>query len=226
MGNLTINQLIYNLRLLLKDNKSDDLKFTDRNLEFIINYLRVKLIRQDNQKGRSISNNIEQQLGPLELEIIDSSESNDFITGVNILRTVKELPSTIDIDGNNLITYVGGLGFDNKIDYTTYSQAVKKSWSKYASKRISAFLYNNRLYISGCNNYELQYITVNGVFENPRELFNFNREDGSPCYDPNKDKYPLSQHMIDMINSIVKRQELDLYYQLIEDKVNDGQSNS
>ena len=47
----TINQIIYNLRGLIKDSGSDDLKFTDRQLEYIINYVRAKLVAQEIDRG-------------------------------------------------------------------------------------------------------------------------------------------------------------------------------
>lgn len=221
----TINEIIYNIRMEIKDNRSDDIKLSDRNIEFLINFLRAKLIRQDVQKHKSISPNYEQSLGVIDLELIDSSEDPDFNTGSYILRSVKEIPTPIDVDGDELITKVSGLDGLSRIDFTSEAQANKRRWLKYASKRITAYYSGGRIYIAGCPT-ELRYITLEGVFENPREVANFKKKDGEPCYDPNKDRYPISAHMIDMLNSLVKRQELDLYFQLIEDKINDGQSNA
>lgn len=221
---MTLAEIIFNLRLQLKDNRTDDLKFSDRNLEFMINYVRAKLIRQDIQKGRKVSNNISQSLGVLELEITDASGDINFESEYNILKTIKPIPNAIEVDGNDMITFIAGLDNKNRIDFKSKAQAIKNSWNKYASKRIAAYLENNHIYIPNCN-LELTYITVDGVFENPREVANFKRKDGEPCFDIYKDSYPISQNMIDMLNSIIKRQELDLYFQLIEDKINDGQTN-
>lgn len=222
---MTINELIYNVRMEIKDFKSDDIKLSDRNIEFLINFLRVKLIRQDVQKQKSTSPNYEQSLGVLELENVDKSEDSDFPTGTNILRSVKEIPTPIDVDGSELITGIYGLDGGNRIDFKPRVQAIKNSWTKYASKRLVAYYSGNRLYIVNCLN-ELENIIVDGVFENPREVAKFKKKDGEPCYNPDVDRYPISGHMIDMMNSLIKRQELDLYFRLIEDKINDGQSDS
>lgn len=221
----TINKLIYNLRMQIKDDKSDDVKLTDRNIEFIINYIRAKLIRQDIQKGRSISSNITQSLGVIELEKVDASENNKFITGKNILRSVKEIPSPLDFEGTSLITDVSGLDGTSIIDFMQSAKANKRKNTKYASKRLAAYYDNNRLYLDNCNSMEIRYITASGVFEDPRAVSEFQNTDGSSCYDPNKDVYPMSSHMIDMMNSIIKNNELSHYFQLLRDNVNDGESN-
>lgn len=222
---MTINELIYTVRMEIKDFKSDDIKLSDRNIEFLINFLRVKLIRQEIQKNRDVSSSIEQNLGVIELEQVDISEDSDFITDSYILRSVKEIPTPIDVNGNELITTITGLDGGNRIDFKSKAQAIKNSWTKYASKRLAAYYFGNRIYLVNCPD-ETQFITVNGVFENPRDVAAFTRKDGEPCYNPNKDRYPMSMHMNDQITSLIKRKELDLYFQLIEDKINDGQSNS
>lgn len=222
---MTLAEIIYNLRQEIKDNNSDDLKFSDRNLEFMINYIRIKLIRQDIQKGRTVNPNIQQNLGVLKLEISDKSEDVDYITGHEILRTIDEIPTPIDIDGTPLITFISGLDGSNRIDIKPRVLAIKNKDTKYASKRLVAYTANNKIYIPNCNK-ELTYITVDGVFENPREVSKFKNKDGESCFDIQKDRYPISGHMIDMLNSIIKRNELDLYFQLIEDDVNDGETNN
>src|SRR5690606_8804869 len=124
----TINELIYTVRMEIKDFKSDDIKLSDRNIEFLINFLRVKLIRQDVQKHKSVSPNYEQSLGVVQLEAVDTSEDPDFDTGNYILRSVKEIPTPVDVDGSELITRVSGLDGLNRIDFTSEAQATKKRW--------------------------------------------------------------------------------------------------
>src|SRR5690606_10008233 len=136
---MTIAELIYNVRMEIKDFKSDDIKLSDRNIEFLINFLRVKLIRQDVQKNKSVSPNYEQSLGVIDLEVVDTSEDSDYKTGSNILRSIKEIPIPVDVDGSELITRVSGLDGLTRIDFTSEAQANKKRWLKYASKRITAY---------------------------------------------------------------------------------------
>ena len=56
----TINELIYNIRNQIKQARPDDIQISDRQIEFMCNYIREKLIVQQLQKGRSISSNIKQ----------------------------------------------------------------------------------------------------------------------------------------------------------------------
>lgn len=221
---LTLNQIIYNLRNLTRDSKSDDLKLTDRQYEFILSYLREKLIVQQLQKGRSISSNIKQDLGVIELEKIDRSEDS-IITKKYILRSTVQIPQTVELDQKDLLTYVGGLDKQSPIAFKTKSYASRVKDLKYASKEMVAYLSDGYLYISGCSNPNLKYINVEGVFFSPREVFNFKKEDGSPCYNPNTDRYPISGRMIDMINDIFKTKELNLILQIPEDLTNDSLAN-
>ena len=100
---MTINQIIYNLRKLLKDT-SDDIKLSDRNFEFIINYLREKLIVQQIQKGRSISSNIKQDLGQVLVEKVDMNDSGFVNVKKGIFINVLPIPKPIELDQNDAIT--------------------------------------------------------------------------------------------------------------------------
>lgn len=218
----TLNQLIYNIRTLIRDNKSDDLKFTDRNIEFWIKYIRTKLIRQDIQKGRSFSDNIVEYLPNIPLISVDKAEDNNITIGSNIIRTGVQLPKPISGNQQDMIISVSGLDRTYPISIMPKVQAIRNKYNKYGNKLPVAFYDNKYIYILGCN-ILLENITVAGIFEDPREVYNFNNPNG--IYNPDLEEYPMEGHMIDMMNSIIKRNELDLYFQIPEDKVNDAQTN-
>ena len=221
---MTLYQIIYNIRNLVKDSKSDDLKLSDRQYEFIVNYLREKLIVQQLQKGRSISSNIKQDLGVIELEKVDRSE-DEIISKRYVLKSKVQIPQTIELDQKDLLTYVGGTDKQSPIAFKTKSYASRVKNLKYSSKEMVAYLTDGYLYISGCSNPNLKYINVEGVFLSPRDVYNFKREDGSPCYNPSTDRYPISGRMIDMINDLIKSKEFNLLYQIPEDLTNDSLAN-
>ena len=95
--------VVCNLKNLIKD-KSDDIMLSDRQIEFMINYLREKLIVQQLQKGRSISSNIKQDLGQIALSKVDSNDGS-LVTGKNILRTSTTIPQPVELDHQDLLTY-------------------------------------------------------------------------------------------------------------------------
>lgn len=219
---MTIREIIYNIRHLIKDNKSDDLKFTDRNLEFMVNYIREKLIVQHLQKNRSVSSNIVQDLGQIPLVKVDTAEGA-IATGNYILKSTVRIPQPIELDQKDLITYVGSIDRQAPaIPFKTKAEAYWMKQGKYSCKQAVSYLHDGYLYITNHPNANLKWIHAEGVFLNPRDVHRFKRPNGNPCYNPDTDQYPISGRMLDMLNSIIKKQELDLYFQIAEDTSNDA----
>lgn len=222
---MTIRELVYNLKELIKD-RSDDLILTDRHVEFVINYLREKLIVQQLQKGRSISSNIKQDLGEVALQRIDTNTGGLKVTDKTILRTTVTIPQPIELDQMDLITYIGGLDKQSPITYKTKANAKWNKYNKYASKEPLAYYSNGYIYITGCANPGLKWINIEGVFLNPRDVHNFKNPDGTPCYNPDVDNYPISGRMVDTIMDLIKTKELNLFLQLVEDSTNNASNKS
>src|SRR5690606_933743 len=100
---VTLNKLIYNIRGLIRDNRADDLKFSDRQIEFWIKYLRTKLIRQDLNKGRSVSDNITEYLPKVDIISVDKAEDTGINIGSNIFRSSNPLPKPISTADKDMI---------------------------------------------------------------------------------------------------------------------------
>lgn len=222
---MTIRELVYNLKELIKD-RSDDIILSDRQVEFMINYLREKLIVQQLQKGRSISSNIKQDLGEVALQRVDGNGGGVKVTDRTILRTTVTIPQPIELDQQDLITYIGGLDKHSPITYKTKANAKWNKYNKYASKEPLAYYSNGYIYITGCANPGLKWINIEGVFANPRAVHNYKNPDGTPCYDPDVDNYPLSGRMVDAIMDLIKTKELNLFMQIVEDSTNNASNKS
>jgi len=222
---MTINEIIYNLRNQIKQARPDDLQISDRQLEFICNYLREKLIVQQLQKGRSISSNIKQDLGQVPVTIVDKGEGSN-LTGRYIIRTTNKIPQPIELDQKDAITYVGGLDKQSFISFKTKAHVRYNQYNKYASKSPLAYYSEGYIYITNCPNSLLEYINIEGVFLNPRDVSKFKNADGTTCYNPDVDQYPISGRMIDTINQLIKKQELGEFLQLQEDTSNNADTQS
>lgn len=218
---MTINQIIYNLRNLYKDAKSDDIKLSDRQLEFIVNYLRADLIGQDYNKGRSLSSNVKQDLGKVELVKIDASEDTSLKSNTFILKSKFKLPKPLEFNNKDAITYVGGIDKVSPMQFSTKAATTWSKHSKYASKNILPFIKEGYLYLYNCTSFT-KWVNVEGVFENPREVAKFKQVGGLPVYDPNVDDYPISGKMIRTINQLFLTGEIALFVQLTEDIRNDA----
>lgn len=221
---MVIKELVYNLRNQLKAVWSDDIKMSDRQIEFMINYIREKLIVQQLQKGRSISSNIKQDLGQVSIQRIDKAATGTILVGRDILRTTVIVPQPIELDQQDLFTYIGGLDKQSSIPYKTKATARWNKYTKYSSKESLAYYSNGYIYITNCSNPSLRYINIEGVFLNPRDVHNFKNPNGTPCYDPDIDNYPLSGRMVDTIMDLIKNKEYNLYLQLPTDETNNATS--
>lgn len=217
---VTIREIVYNIRNLIKD-RSDDIKLSDRQLEFIVNYLREKLIVQQIQKGRSISSNIKQDLGQVELTKVDTGDGT-LLTGKNILRTLNKVPQPIELDHQDLFTYVGGMDKQSPTQYKTKANAKWNKHNKYASKEPLSYYSNGYIYITNMPNPSLKWINIEGVFLTPRDVHSFKHPNGTPVYNPDVDAYPISGRMLDTINDLVKTKELNLFLQVLDDTTNNA----
>lgn len=222
--NNTLRHIVYNIRTLIKDRHSDDLQFTDRNIAYWVKYLRAKLIRQGIDRGNSISDNLKQELS-VDFESIDTGSSLGVETGSREIKSSTKIPKFISSKNKDLLTSITSPVDDSFIvTIQPKAKAIRNHNNKYGRKYPVAYLDNGYLYIKGCNFY-IENLDVTGVFQDPEEAARFNNPELTSDEFMDED-YPIEDHMIDMINSIVKSNELNLYFQIPSDKVNDAQTSS
>ncbi len=217
---LTLPKIIYNLRNLIRDNRSDDIRVTDRQLEFIVNYYRAKLIKQDADKKRPISSNVIQDLGKVALTKMDISELSGIVTGDNILRTTSHIPKLIELNDKDAIMYVGGLDKVSSIDFISKTQSKWNRHSKYGSKLPTSYTRNGYLYVVNFPK-NTKFINIEGIFANPREVALY-KNAGISCFNIDLDPYPISEYMISTINDMVLTKELSMLLSIHPDNVNDA----
>lgn len=217
---MTIKELVYNIRNQLKIARPDDLNISDRQIEFMINYLREKLIVQHLQKGRSISSIYKQDLGQVSIQKIDRGEGV-LLSNTSVFRTTKKIPQPIELDQQDLFTYIGGIDKQSPFIYKTKANAKWNAYTKYSSKLPLAYYSNGYMYITNCSNQGLKWINIEGVFNNPREVSKF-KTNGESCYNPDIDIYPISGRFIDMINELIKSKELNTFLQIAENNTNNS----
>lgn len=213
-------EIIRNLRKIIKDT-SDDRLISDYQMIFIINYIRSFLIRQDYEKGRSLSSNVIQDLGVVNFVSIDKAESDVTSATVNIFKSEAEIPKPIEVYNKDLITYIGGVDKQSPIQFTTKARA---TWDKYAAKfthgKERAFIKDGYMYIEGCEDYVV-YKSIEGVFENPIDVWVFK---GLTSHDdPDLTlMYPMSSHMIRTMNDLILQGELNILNMISDDKLNNA----
>ena len=228
---MTINDIITNIRnIMYKGLASDDVAVDNRTIKKWIRLHRVLLLKQDLEKGKSAPAQVVQTLGCLELECVDKAECCQFglVSGEYVKRTPL-LPTPISYSTslnkiNTLFTYVG-LVTGESIDLVTKEEAVQSRFLKYTGNSIRAYYELGRIYV--INAQELEFIKVNGVFEDPETLASFNQcGSPDPCYSDDG-PYPMTEYHVSLaIPMILKTYVQPIMHPSVkQDIINDSLDN-
>lgn len=181
---------------------SDDESISLRLVKYWISNTRSMLIRQDIEKGRSISSNILQTISCLEVTEVDASTcACNIEMGCTIMRTVRQIPKPIEVGQRDLILRVGPIDLTKRA--FTFINQFRANWSGYGDFNVNpkAFYRDQYIYIINAPQ-GLKYITIQGVFENPEDLADYISCSNTPCY-TDDDFYPISAWMIPAMEKII-----------------------
>jgi hypothetical protein len=217
------SELIYNIKnIISKGVQSDDLKISDRQIAFIINYYRAKLLKQDAQRHHGMSLEDVQDLGKVELIQADEHECCEI--NACVLRTKHKLPATIELRSTRHgLTFVGtykGKAFQE----TSYNRSQFDSFAPYTGKMTKWYIKGRYLYIVNPVGL-LSFINVQGLFEDPLEANKFRT-----CDCPNEEvcqtgydyEYPLSAMHVDTIVKLMLQTELSVLLGVLSDNNNNA----
>jgi hypothetical protein len=219
---VTTKQLIADIRNIATSGSNPvDFRIEDKQILFWINEIRSMLISQSLQKRQDISDTWLQQITCLELVEVDKSECCEITTDCKILRTVRQLPDTIETNADNTIIRVESM-IGEIISKTTPFESKYVSFSKYTKNKGRWYSKNNYLYI--INEQYIDKINVVGLFENPADLIAYTACNGSTCFSYNS-PYPASLKMASDITNIVLKTKVYPFLQLPQDNTNNANNN-
>jgi len=214
----TQREIIFTVKSIIRAGLiSDDDKISDRQVAFLIDGARATLLRQQINKGQSLSNNNVQTIKCLNLESVDTGFAPNFQMDCKVYKTVQQLPKPIEGKNKDLITSInptafGGFGYEfipySRVPYVTYTRF----------KRPFVTLFNSYIYLIDAPYTE--NISVSGIFEQPNEITNYDDCEGNVCYDWDS-VYPMSSHLIDPAIKMVV-EELSLTLKVPIDRTNSG----
>lgn len=197
---ISLNQMIFQVYEALQIS-TDDTSLDKRLIKDVINQERANWIRKEHNKNRSIDDNIIQDLGCVELESVNrqSDRCCEVFIDCKILRSKHTIPNAIELNHEKIITRISAVDFMSiPIYFIDYDHAIYYGNGRYNKKALGAFIKNNYLYIvynKGSYNKLLQYVNVQGVFEDPTEAAKYvNCETQQPCFDWD-DRYPINAWM-------------------------------
>lgn len=225
----TLNEIAYDcLNTIRAGVSSDDDTLSLRQLYFQIHNIRAKLIREDLNKGRSLSQNLIQSLGCLDVTPIDASVCCGVTVDCNAFRSTERLPEPIELYQEDLITRVGSIivgtrPFDivpiDRIPYmglTPFSGINKQTYAAIQDRYVYLFTPKG-------NKQLIKKISVSGIWANPTEAARFNSCDGVACYTEDS-QYPISAHMIDLLKQMIMQSSLKIAAQAPSDNTGDAKS--
>lgn len=193
----TLNELIYDCLSSLSGTSyiSEDISISTDLIAYKIVNARAMLIRQDQSKGRSVSDNIVQTIPCIEVIQIDRSLCPcDIASSCTIYRTKNQIPKPLELHQSDMILKVSGVDIMSSgwsiISFARASIAGISSWT---AKNTKVFLHNRYLYLINPP-LGLSKISIDIVAEDPRDLINVSTCSGVPCWSAD-DEFPISGYM-------------------------------
>lgn len=228
----TQNTLIYQIYEALQIS-SDDTTLDDRLIADLIAEERALWIRNEQNKNRSIDDNIIQDLGcvPMEPVVPNSPECccTDLPDDCMILRSTVQIPNAVELYQEKLVTRIGPTLLNKKpFALITFEAAPYFGNGRFNKNQIAAFVRNNYVYLIGYNQdiiNLIEDINVQGVFEDPRAAGRFKTCSGQPCWTPDS-KYPVNQWMWAQWIKPRVLEKLRTKLELPIDESNNGQDNN
>ena len=105
-----------------------------------------------------------------------------------------------------------------------YNRAPWAGNNRYTKKMTFAFILDNFVYVFGPESEYLEKVKVEGVFQDPRKISEFVDSHSNLSYDPDKDEYPLSTSMADLIKQQMLAINMQPFIQSFTDQTNNSQS--
>jgi len=221
----TIKEIVYDVKNIIRGGQqSDDEIISDSQIEFQINSLRAQFIRQDLNKRRSISDNIKQVISRLPV-ISVSGTTCGLHDGLKIVRSASKIPNPIETSNEDLITAIGPTGLlSPNFHVIPYNRAPWAGSNRYTKRMTFAFLLDSFVYVTGPESEMLDHIKIEGVWQNPRDVSDYNTDLGIYNYNPDTDEYPVSLSMLDLIKQSMMAQNMQPFVQMPTDNSNNAKS--
>lgn len=207
---LTLNFMVYDILNSLRSHYSDDEHIDIRDIAFAIKNQRALWLRNQFNKGETIDDEVIQDLGAVEVELINTL---DLYANLNIplekkiYRSKQTIPGTIERHRKPTITYVGSVNqVTKKFKLVDHLEVPYVGNGRLNKNEIFCFLMNDRMHIIGNSNNlywkGLKYINIRGVFEDPELVGKFRKANGEPSFTWDS-KYPLKHWMYTYIKEMV-----------------------
>lgn len=223
----TLNEITYNILMSVRPHLIDDEDLTIEKVQHDINLKRAKMLKTELSRNRNVDINYVQTLGCVEMELASPVDCCiDVDIDCKLLRSKLIIPNAIEANHKKLIMRVGPIIKTlPKFTFVPYDRFIHSGNGKYNKNDIFATLHDGRIYLKSNNDNVnlIQYIDVQGIFEDPREAARFINCEDHPCY-TDDDNYPLNMWMEDYIKNELIDEYTRYTLRSTKDLTNDGKS--
>jgi len=220
---ITLQEITDDIRAIASSGSNpDDFKIPDEQIMFWVNQVRATLIGQSLAKKDDINDIWLQQISCMALELADESECCLAPSGCFVLKTIRQVPNTIDTWKNNWVVSVTTALGDSISKSNQFSNKYQK-YNKYTGDSKYYYLKNNYIYV--VNDVVLEMINVQALFEDPLELSQFPTCSGGVCFSV-ESPYPISANMASMITDIVIKTKVQPFMSFPSDNANDSSNDT
>lgn len=225
---MTYRELVYMALDSLKIH-SDDSKFTEDHVIFLLNKYRAYALQQKYSKTLEGVNNRNYQNINIELKTDIKAFLQD-ISGGKILKSNKEIPSIINIslpevqiettvvegEEENAVTYEG----NESIVFTTEDRIRYTGFNRFLKKVIYCCIDKNNIFILKCADNEriknIKKVYLSAIFSDPISVFNFNASD----LDILDEEFPLEDVLVPTVLELVLKDLTNGIYKPSDDTNN------
>lgn len=226
MYHVTLNDIAYSIFESIRGKISDDDNISIDQIKSLIHSTRAMLLKQKFDKNlRVIDDVFTQSLGALETEQVDSSIHPDIPSEKYLLRTLLEIPETLDRRNyEGTFTRIGPAERkSHKFNLVSYDRAIYSGNGRFNRNEVYAFILDSKIYLISNSIYHrpIQYIDAIGVFQNPTQVALFKDENGDSLYSDDG-RYPISMAMRNMLEEMIVKGRMAPQSAVASDVVNDA----
>lgn len=239
----SLNEAAYNLLNQLRGGRSfNNEHISLRQIKYNLLYYRSTFIRRDVQRGRELRG-YEQSLPLVEMHLKDPAEATRMDLPQFLLQSQSPLPARVRLQLREGISYVGPPSLEENIPVKNYHNCRHLKYRKYTGSERFAFLLDDYLYVTGDPYAETisdvlsgdqtlsetpqevfqnrtYRLKVRGVFEDPYEAANFEKDDDLIDHDDPCPAFPLD--LVQRITRSLLDGEMQLILQTPTDTYHDN----
>lgn len=212
----TLPQLIYNIRNLASGGMTNRAHpFSDRQIEFWINYYRNILVSRDVVRNGNVYADVEQDLGCLTLTKADAAMCSQYCWGENVYYVC--IPDILDLPNNMGLTFFGLVDKQTRIPISEYNYGSYSNFNRFTPRRMYGTMIGNIISVHNVDDMNpLEGVNARIVAANPTNLTACGVE--LTCFDRVNGRYPIPAHLEQPMMDMILQKELGLAVSIKSDK--------